>query len=380
MRIAAFNVENLFDRAKVFNDANSDVRRTVLDSFAALNNLFEEETYSDANKARMLELIERLGMLKSDQGPFARIRKIRGLLISRPRAPKVPFIKANGREDWVGWCELRTAAVDEAAMMNTARMIRDLGADVLAVVEAESRPVLKKFHALMLEKLDIAEGYRHLMIIDGNDDRGIDVGLATHAGFPIGEMRSHVDDLKPDGFPVFSRDCPEYEVTTASGARLVVLPNHFKSKFGGNNPASKAKRLAQSEAVARYYDRLIGEGTENVVVLGDLNDTPDSDELSPLLAGTDLRDISGHAKFTEFEFKANNGHRGIGTHGLGNDNSKIDYLLLSPALFAKVTKGGIFRKGVWPGSQPPRWEVYPELTKKQHAASDHHAIWADIEI
>ena len=116
------------------------------------------------------------------------------------------------------------------------------------------------------------------------------------------------------------------------------------------------------------------------MVLGDLNDTPDSDELSPLLAGTDLRDISGHAKFTEFEFKANNGHRGIGTHGLGNDNSKIDYLLLSPALFAKVTKGGIFRKGVWPGSQPPRWEVYPELTKKQHAASDHHAIWADIEI
>jgi len=380
MKIAAYNVEILFDRAKVFNDDDPDTHRDVLEAHAELNTLFEEDEYSDADKARMLELIDQLGMLRNDRGPFTRIRKIRGQLISRPQAPRQPFIKANRRADWVGWCELRTAAVDEVAMVNTARVIRDVNADVLAIVEAESRPVLKKFHALMMEKLGLAQGYRHLMIIDGNDDRGIDVGLATHDGFPIGEMRSHVDDLKPDGNPIFSRDCPEYEVTTPTGARLVLLPNHFKSKFGGNDPTSRAKRLAQSEAVAGYYRRLIAEGVENVVVLGDLNDTPDSDELAPLLGGTDLRDVSEHPKFTEFEFQANNGHRGIGTHRLGNDDSKIDYLLLSPALFAKVVKGGIFRKGAWPGSHPPRWEVYPELTKQHEAASDHHAIWAEIDL
>ncbi len=381
MIVAAFNVENLFDRAKVYNDEDPDAHQDVLDAFAELNSLFEEQPYSQAHKSRMLELIEQLGMLRRDQGTFTRIRKIRGQLISRPRSSP-PFIKANGREDWVGWCELRTAAVDEEAMLNTARMIRDVNADVLAIVEAESRPVLLKFHEMMMEKLglDTPQGYRHLMIIDGNDDRGIDVGLATKTGFPIGELRSHVDDLKPDGHPIFSRDCPEYEVTTPSGARVIVLPNHFKSKFGGNNPASRAKRRAQSEAVAGYYQRLISEGVENVVVLGDLNDTPDSEELAPLLADTDLKDASEHPAFTEFEFNADNGHRGIGTHGLGNDNAKIDYLLLSPALFDRVTNGGIFRKGIWPGSQPPRWEVYDEVKKKHHAASDHHAIWADIDI
>jgi len=380
MRIAAFNVENLFDRAKVFNADAPNAHEDVLDAHAELNKLFEEDVYSDADNARMLVLIEQLGMIKRDEGPFTRIRKIRGQLISRPRAPKKPFIKAAGRTSWVGWCELRTAAVDEVAMANTARMIRDVAADVLAIVEAESRPVLKKFHTMMLEKLGISEGYRHLMMIDGNDDRGIDVGLATRNGFPIGEMRSHVDDLKPDGAPIFSRDCPEYHVSTPSGAKLVVLPNHFKSKFGGNNPASRAKRRAQSEAVAGYYNRLLGEGVENVVILGDLNDTPDSAELAPLLSETDLRDISEHDAFTEFQFEANNGHRGIGTHGLGNDSNKIDYLLLSPALFARVAKGGIFRKGIWPGSNPQRWDVYPELMKKHHAASDLHALWADIDI
>ncbi len=380
MRVAAFNVENLFDRAKVFND-DTDVHAGVLDAHAELNKLFEKATYSDADKVRMLELFQELGMLRRDEGSFVRIRKIRGQIISRPRS-RPAFIKANGREDWIGWCELKTAPVNEVAMMNTARMIRDAAADVLAVVEAESRPVLKEFHDRVLADVGVAEdqGYRHIMVIDGNDGRGIDVGLATRNGFPIGTMRSHADDLKPDGFPIFSRDCPEYEVTTPCGNQLILLPNHFKSKFGGNDASSQAKRRAQSEAVVRYYNRLKTEGVENVIVLGDLNDTPDSDELAPLLQDTDLKDISDHAKFTAFEFNVDNGNRGIGTHGLGNDKGKIDYLLLSPALWDKVTLAGMERRGIWPGTRPPRWEVYPELKKKHHRASDHHLLWVDLDI
>ena len=384
MRIAAYNVENLFDRAKAFNADDPTAHVEALDDHAELNQLFELETYTTQNKARMLVLISRLGMLHRDEGTgagFTRIRKIRGQLIKRPRDSTLPReIVANGRDDWVGWCELKTEAVDEIAMTLTAKVIFEVGADVLAVVEAESRPVLKTFQTVMAEKLGLPETYRHVMIIDGNDARGIDVGLASRGGFPIGRMHSHVDDLKPDGFPIFSRDCPEYHVTAPSGATLVVLPNHFKSKYGGNNPSARAKRLAQATAVASYYNRLRAEGFDNIVVLGDLNDTPDSDELKPLFDTTDLRDASEHSNFTEVEFNVNNGHQGIGTHQLGNDGSKLDYLLLSPALFSQVTLGGIFRKGAWPGSRPPRWAVYPELTRKHHAASDHHLIWVDVPL
>ncbi|MEE9387221.1 MAG: endonuclease/exonuclease/phosphatase family protein [Paracoccaceae bacterium] len=384
MRVAAYNVENLFDRAKAFNGEDADSHSQVLDSFAELNSLFAKATYSAADKSRMLVLIEQLGMLHRDEGTsrtFTRIRKIRGKLIKRPRDAALPReIVADGRDGWVGWCELKSETVDEIAMTLTAKTIWDVDADILAVVEAESRPVLLEFQRVMSDRLGRPKPYRHIMIIDGNDGRGIDVGLATKTGFPIGVMRSHVDDLKPDGFPIFSRDCPEYEVTTPQGTKIIVLPNHFKSKFGGNNPASQAKRLAQATATADYYNRLINEGVTNIIVLGDFNDTPDSDELEPLLIGTDLRDVSEHTNFVDFEFNANNGHRGIGTHGLGNDGSKIDYLLLSPALFQNVTTAGIFRKGAWPGSSPKRWDVYPEMTQKHHAASDHHLIWADIDI
>ncbi len=380
MRIAAYNVENLFDRAKVFNDENG-AHQAVLDAHAEINNLFEKHVYTDADKARMLVLLTELGILNDNEGPFVLLRKIRGQLIRRPRDRALPReIVADGREDWIGWVELKTETVDEIAMLLTAKAIFEVGADVLAMIEAESRPVLKMFQEMMAEKLNLPETYANVMLIDGNDMRGIDVGLATRAGFGIGRMRSHADDLKPDGAPIFSRDCPEFEVTTPSGETVMVLANHFKSKFGGNDASSQAKRRAQATAVAGYYQRLRGEGFDNIVVLGDLNDTPGSAELQPLLAGTDLRDVSGHPTFSDFEFDVNNGNRGIGTYGLGNDDDKIDYLLVSPALWDRVTGGGIFRKGAWPGTRPPRWQVYPELTRPHHAASDHHLIWADIDI
>lgn len=369
MRIAAFNVENLFDRAKAF-DESPTTSAAIQRDMAELNGLFEKGVYSAADKQRMLALIAALGMTKSDTGPFVILRVLRGKLLLRPQQGPMQIV-ADGRDDWVGWAELKTAPVNAVAIMNTGRVIRDVDADILAVVEAESRPVLKLFSEVVLKEVG-GQLYEQVMVIDGNDDRGIDVGLMTKRGCCIATIRTHIHDAAPGGGAIFSRDCPEYAVTTPGGETIWVLPNHFKSKFGGNNAASRAKRLAQATRTAEIYRELRQNGHDNVVVLGDLNDTPASAELAPLVTQTDLEDVSTHASFDPGEFA------GIGTHGLGNDSSKIDYLLLSPALFARVQACGLFRKGAWPGKNPKRWAVYPELQREVHVASDHHVIWADI--
>jgi endonuclease/exonuclease/phosphatase family metal-dependent hydrolase len=116
---------------------------------------------------------------------------------------------------------------------------------------------------------------------------------------------------------------------------------------------------------------------ELVVVLGDLNDTPDSTPLRPLVGWTELRDVSTHQSFDPASFPGLEDK--TGTYDLGNPNQKIDCLLMSPALFGRIDSCGLFRKGAWPGSCPPRWEVYPELQEKIHVASDHHVIWAEID-
>jgi len=152
----------------------------------------------------------------------------------------------------------------------------------------------------------------------------------------------------------------------------VVMVNHFKSKGYGAKGESDARRKLQAQRVAEIYKGLIADGIKHIAVIGDLNDTPDSDPLKPLVHGTDLKDIFTHAKFDD------GGHSG--TYGLCNAVNKIDYIFLSPALYKRVKKGGVFRTGMWPGKKPKRWDCYAEVTRPEEAASDHAAVWADIDI
>lgn len=370
MRLASYNVENLFDRARAMNLKSAAEGKPILERFAELSGLLAQPSYSAAAKKRMAKLLMELGLERSDTGDFVILRRNRGALLRRPRSGGVEIV-ADGRADWVGSLELIDEPIDEQAMRNTARVMRDIEADVLGVVEVESRPVLRDFNNDVIAALG-GEAYRHAMVIDGNDTRGIDVGLLTRRDFPIEQLRSHVDDMLGERELIFSRDCAEYEVTTPSGARILVMLNHFKSKGYGSQQSSNDRRRNQAQRVADIYDERIGMGIENIAVLGDFNDTPDSDPLRPLIEGTDLKDIFLHPTFD------NGGYPG--TYGNCSAENKIDYILLSPALFEKVAGGGVFRKGMWPGARARRWEAYPELQRKVDAASDHAAIWVDINI
>lgn len=97
--------------------------------------------------------------------------------------------------------------IQAPAIENTGRVINEVKADVLCLVEVESRPVLRRFNDTILKEAP----YPHAMLIDGNDERGIDVGLLCRR--PVRDMRSHVDDLDPvTRWPVFSRNCAEFEI------------------------------------------------------------------------------------------------------------------------------------------------------------------------
>jgi hypothetical protein len=56
----------------------------------------------------------------------------------------------------------------------TAKVIHEVGVDIIGLVEAESRPALVRFHDDLLS-LAHGKSYQHIMLTDGNDERGIDV-------------------------------------------------------------------------------------------------------------------------------------------------------------------------------------------------------------
>lgn len=370
IRIGAFNVENLFDRPRVMNRSTLGEPNTLLDAHARVNALIQEIEYTDAVKAGILEALTTLGLRKSDTSEWAILRQNRGRLLKRSTKTNTVEVVAAGRSSWIGWVDLTRERVNELAMQHTAQVIRDVGADILGVIEAENRIALKHFTDAAL--IDAAKKplYPHVMVIDGNDDRGIDVGIMTKKRFPISRIVSHVDDV--DGtYRVFGRDCPEYTVTLPSGRRIVVLVNHLKSKGYGNPRENNATRLRQAKRIAKLYKAIRAAGDDLVVVLGDLNDTPSSMPLEPLMK-TDLKDVADHPNFTS------DGR--VGTYGNGTASQKIDYVLLSPALFAAVKAGAINRMGVWGGKHGTLFPHYPTMTEEVHAASDHAAIWAEVEV
>lgn len=381
MRIAAFNVENLFERARALNqdqwvdEPGGDpsrwaAGRPILDAYAELNALLRQPVYGAAGKAKIVAHLTDLGLERSDESRFVRLRQNRGKLVKRPRGGGIEIV-AEGRDDWIGWLELRNEAVDEVATQNTARVIRDVDADIVAVIEADHRISLCRFNEQVLPGVGGAP-YAHIMLIDGNDERGIDVGLLTRAGHPITTMRSHVDDRGPNG-SIFSRDCPEYRVELPSGESLTVFVNHLKSKGYGAASDSNARRRAQAARIREIYDGLRAAGEQHIAVVGDLNDTPDSAPLAPLLGdGSELLDISVHPRFED------DGRPG--TYANGTKGNKIDYILLSPALFDRVEHAGTFRKGVWGGRNGTLWPIFPELTKATQAASDHAALFVDLDL
>jgi endonuclease/exonuclease/phosphatase family metal-dependent hydrolase len=364
LRVATFNVENLFTRPSAMAENAGKKGQRAIDDHAELNGLVSKPLYSETDKARLIELEKRYGFADLNAPPQSLVflNKVRGQLYSRSRAGVVT-VKAAGREAWTGWFELRKDDIKWKATSNTARVIAEVNPDILLCVEAENRPTLVRFNEQVLQAR-FQCGFPHVMVIDGNDDRGIDVGILSR--YPLSGMRSHVDDRNPNGERTFSRDCPEFVVQLAADKAIVVIPNHFKSKRGGNDQSSQDRRLAQASAASAIATAAL-QVSPLVLLGGDLNDTPDSDALQPLWQAGFV-DVQSHASYPTDR---------PGTYGTGKANNKIDYLAMSPALAAALGAAGIERRGSY---HPNTWEPFDTVASSADEASDHHLVWADFEI
>ncbi len=298
------------------------------------------------------------------------VNQVRGQLYTNP-STGVINIKAEGRDDWLGWVEPVREVLSSAAIHNTARVLNAVDADIFCLVEVEDRITLERFHQEVL----VQEGfmvqpnrrYKYNMLIDGNDERGIDVGVFSR--YPISTVCSHIKDTFKSGgkeYPIFSRDCLEVRVDVTAQNPVWVFANHFKSKGYGSQQSSNAKRKKQTTRVKEIlqgYDL----ATQNIVVAGDFNDTPASAPLEPLLALENLHDVLQKLP--------------PGERGTYKDGKQIDYLLVSTPLWEKITQVGVERRGIFRKSKLGKpQEMFVEITGLSSQASDHGAIWAEFEV
>ncbi|MEW5975091.1 MAG: endonuclease/exonuclease/phosphatase family protein [Acidobacteriota bacterium] len=368
-RVGTYNVNNLFERSAVMQLEGFSVDAAeILGDVARLNELLEENSYKDAVGQEIVSLLEKYQLHKDLPTRWFSIVEVRKKLFSRKQDGSGVNLVAKGRNSWLGWVELTRETVQETSTENTARVIREVQADILCLVEVESRPTLQRFNEVLLEAFKAR--FKYNLLVDGNDQRGIDVGILSN--YPIRSVRSHIHDTYKAAngrvYEIFSRDCAEYEVLLPQDKVCWVLCNHFKSKGYGSQRSSDAKRARQAKRVKQILSRF-DLAQELVVVAGDLNDTPDSPPLQHLLQTNDLIDALGSPKLQGPRWTYQDGA------------NQIDYLLVSKALFQKLAAVGIERRGIYSRDDfDGQFPHFPEVDGKVSQASDHAAVWAEFDV
>lgn len=274
---------------------------------------------------------------------------------------------------------------------NTGRAILDSKPDILAVQEVENLYTLRIFNNQYLKNY-----FDRMILIDGNDPRGIDVGFLIRRGFAghITDIRTHVDEGKDGkavlrgvggpqtalGYPatnaVFSRDCLCIDVAFG-GKTLTFLVNHLKAQDGtqaaDDRRALQAKRVVALAAEARNQGKL-------PIVLGDLNadvaDAKQNKNKSKKRAGESLVPLLTAPGFVDaFAATPENW-----THYYESDDSvsRLDYILVDKQL--KVKSGEILRKGLSLKCDQSKEPRYPTIGLAHSEASDHCPVTAVIDV
>lgn len=191
----------------------------------------------------------------------------------------------------------RAVSLTDDTRQMTALAIAEADADILCLQEVENLDTLHRFEYGYLFKM-IGDGYRHKVLIEGNDSRGINLALMTrdktldgqtieivevtsHAHLSYGAAGLEPPDLNGAAHPnerVFKRDCLEVDLKIG-GKRLTVYVVHFKSMGGPRNGVDGRThtmpiRVAEARAVRDIIANRFGAdgGGKRYVIAGDLND------------------------------------------------------------------------------------------------------------
>jgi predicted extracellular nuclease len=290
---------------------------------------------------------------------------------------------------------LSEATLSDEKCQLTALALLATNADIIALQEVDSEDALRSFRENYLKRLEgphvaqamrevifaeprpapervrqareaaiNAVNYRYLKVFDGNDRRGIDIGVLSRMGWQ--DVSSHAGvtyadlDVWPEGMDdyregppnalrplsradrIFKRDVV-VSAFNIDGRAFTLFACHFKSMTGGR-AATRVIRLAEAIAlrklVERHFENHVGgPAAANWAICGDFNDFYEVDgcrTLRDYVTGEDvptaLEPLIGAGFAVNIMERRAPDDRWTTYHAPDDSYTQLDYILLSPAL------------------------------------------------
>lgn len=254
-------------------------------------------------------------------------------------------------------------AKPEKELQALSLAMHEINADVIGLEEVESKPTLTAFRDRFLKDM----GYREVVLLEANDERGIDVALMSR--FPVLNVVSHKDvrfEVPGQGVQGFERDLLQVRLQGPNNYTFTVFVAHLKSHHGG--AVADVKRKAEAEAAGRIIREFEqANPRENVVVLGDFNDICTTPAVTPLVGP---QNPQGLADVIRQDLGMN---ESVYTYHPKQYRSRIDYLLLNPNMLRDyIPKSVTLYKPLKDGANWQKLFFYD--------ASDHIPVTIDLEI
>lgn len=378
LRIATFNVENLFSRLAFADDMPADDR------------LIGNYAFDDPAELKLARRI--VEAAASDDK-----RQLTALALNAAQADVVCLQEVDNKEALEVFYQRYLKRLIEPAVAADKRALRQEMARAGQGVD-ESR----------LFAVDKRHYFDWRVVVDGNDGRGIDVAvmsklpisIKTHAHRTFQELEVWSDDLR--GYRdrsggrerrlgpndrVFMRDCLEIDLKL-NGRPLTLYACHFKSMHPSRD-GTRPYRRAEALAVRRIIEERFGRDARdaNWVICGDLNDYVEIDGLPVVDDGGRIvpsaLDVLTQDGFAENVVRRRSPEdRWTTYHGAEDQYAQLDFLLLSPALAAAnpAAVPEIVRLGQPYRAVRHQGARFPRVGWDRPKASDHSPVVIEIRL
>lgn len=285
------------------------------------------------------------------------------------------------------WQKLSSASVPNKGLVKTlwlADTIEAIDADIVFLSEVGGLESIHNFAKFFLKGNYVAH------LIEGNSDRGIDIGYLVKKDFPYRvklhsyknyplKFRYPHEDPSSARTHYFSRDCAELRIYAEGSTTpaLVCLQVHLKSKLDpdGIDPEGKDRRTAELNALVEIYKEIrSGANPPPVIVAGDFNGCARRSVLAPefqALTTTDLESMQdilqrdGPEAATQLQFNRSNQIQWL----------QIDYIFMSSELKSYLIPNGceVFR---YRSELNVALPLPTTLDQRLHLPSDHYPVVA----
>jgi predicted extracellular nuclease len=227
-------------------------------------------------------------------------------------------------------------------MQLIAGMVKNANADVVALCEIENETILGQ--------LADQCGYEYRYLIEGNDERGINVAMMSRLEAVYSSNRTMKVPYKGNPHYRFSRDCPVAKITI-DDKNVYILINHLKSMIG-DPIKTEQKRIAQVGGILDIIDRIYQtDNTPYIILTGDFNSHRMTEPLNILQkAGLTI---------LNYAYKESETY----THIYHGDKRDLDYFMINDIVSSNIRSFSI--------------RTYHKMDRH---ASDHYPILLKLDI